>query len=110
MYYCIPVLAVRSGVGELCGFDINARPVFMKPLSSEGRLLILHSHNDIIHFASNRHCHKIVFIRRLTMWLFYLLLVIVVLAAGIYFWRNIRLEINTPRNFIDKTKEFIPKL
>jgi hypothetical protein len=44
------------------------------------------------------------------MWLFYLLLVIVVLAAGIYFWRNIRLEINTPRNFIDKTKEFIPKL
>ena len=110
MYYFIPVLAVKSGVGKPRSFNMNACPVIIKPLSSEGRLLILHSHNDIIHFASNRHCHKIVFIRRLTMWLFYLLLVIVVLAAGIYFWRNIRLEINTPRNFIDKTKEFIPKL
>jgi len=70
----------------------------------------LHSYNDIIHFASNGHCHKIVFIRRLAIWLFYLLLIIAVLAAGIYFWRNIRLEINTSHNFIDKTKEFIPKL
>ncbi|MGB8984536.1 MAG: glycoside hydrolase family 3 N-terminal domain-containing protein [Anaerolineales bacterium] len=32
------------------------------------------------------------------MWLFYLLLVIVLIVGGIYFWRNIRPAINTRRN------------
>ena len=32
------------------------------------------------------------------MWLFYLLLVIVVIAGGIYFWQNIRPQINARRN------------
>ena len=32
------------------------------------------------------------------MWLFYLLLVVIVIAGIIYFWQNIRSNINTRRN------------
>jgi len=39
------------------------------------------------------------------MWIFYLLLVVILITGGIYFWQNIRPEINTRRNLSQLGKE-----
>ena len=43
------------------------------------------------------------------MWIFYLLLVVILITGGIYFWQNIRPEINTRRNLSQLGKE-VPTL